>query len=154
MNWSKKYKKEYNSFKLLKIHKNENDFHIPGEYLNPNASSIPDKKPDFDVSIETKEHSIQITLSNYKIPYTQYLNPKIIQIISRFSDWIDYWSIDFNFQGDYMNCDWTAYRNPKSRELPLCSKIFNFKETGTYKIRIKVVNIIGHESEKDYIIEI
>ncbi len=157
-NWSKKYKKEFNSFKLLKIHNIENDFQIPGEYLNPNASSIPKlityKKPDFDVSIKTKEYTIQITLSNYKIPYTQYLDPNIIQKINHFSDWIDYWSIDFNFQGDYMNCDWTAYRNPKNRELHLSSKNFNFKQTGTYKIRIKVVNIIGHESEKDYVIEI
>jgi len=157
LNWKKRYKKDFNSFKLLAINDNQKEFYIPGKLLNPgnysNAGLVIYKKPDFEVSIKLDELSIQITLSSYEVPYISHLTPKIKNAISHFSDWIDYWTIDFDYQGGAMKCDWVSFRNPKNRGLRL-SKKNDYKIPGTYKIRIKVVNIIGHESEKEYIVKV
>ncbi|MEJ2295519.1 MAG: hypothetical protein P8Y23_12235, partial [Candidatus Lokiarchaeota archaeon] len=93
---------------------------------------------------------IQITLSSYELPYLKKLNSNLKQNISQFSDWIDYWGVDFNSQGDYMKCDWVSFRNPKKRELQLRSKSYDYKKPGNHTIKVKVTNIFGHEAEKEY----
>lgn len=158
LNWLKKYEKKFNSFKLLTLNNHESQFHIPGEFfdLNNDAESFLSiqNEPKFEVLIKIKDSSIQISLSSYELPYLNCLNAKLKHRISHFSDWVDYWAIDFDYQGDYMNCEWVSFRNPKKRELQLKSKSYNYKNPGSHTIKIKVINVFGHEAEKDYNIKL
>jgi DNA modification methylase len=158
LNWPQKYKKGFNSFKLLTLNDLENQFHITGEFLdlsNDVVSYLSIKnKPKFEVLFKIKDLSIQITLSSYKLPYLNHLNTNLRRKISHFSDWVDYWAVDFNYQGDYMKCDWVSFKNPKRRELHLSSKSYNYKTSGNKRIKIKVINIFGHEAEKEYNIKL
>lgn len=88
-------------------------------------------------------------------------------LTKKWTDWIDYWSVDFNFEskreiirqknpdtgemeeswtGDYIfENEWQSFRTKKDRSLELQS-VFHEYPTGIYKIAIKVVDIFGNDT--------
>ncbi|MCK4542283.1 MAG: site-specific DNA-methyltransferase, partial [Spirochaetales bacterium] len=88
-------------------------------------------------------------------------------LTKRWTDWIDYWSVDFNFEskreiirvpneetgeieerwtGDYVfENEWQSFRTKKDRALELIS-IFHECSPGRYKIAVKVVDIFGNDT--------
>ncbi|MDD2967256.1 MAG: site-specific DNA-methyltransferase [Desulfovibrionaceae bacterium] len=88
-------------------------------------------------------------------------------LTKKWTDWIDYWSVDFNFEskreiirqknpetgemeeswtGDYIfENEWQSFRTKKDRSLELQS-VFHEYPAGTYKIAVKVVDIFGNDT--------
>ena len=88
-------------------------------------------------------------------------------LTKKWTDWIDYWSVDFNFEskreiirqknpdtgemeeswtGDYIfENEWQSFRTKKDRSLELQSVLHEYP-TGTYKIAVKVVDIFGNDT--------
>jgi hypothetical protein len=90
-------------------------------------------------------------------------------LTKRWTDWIDYWSVDFNFEskkeiirvidektgeekeewtGSYIfENEWQSFRTKKDRKLEFTSA---FKEVpaGKMKIAIKVIDIFGNDTTK------
>jgi hypothetical protein len=88
-------------------------------------------------------------------------------LTKKWTDWIDYWSVDFNFEskreiirvqneetgkieerwtGDYIfENEWQSFRTKKDRTLELKST-FHECESGRYKIAVKVVDIFGNDT--------
>ena len=83
------------------------------------------------------------------------------------TDWIDYWAVDFNFEskreivrvkneengemeerwtGDYIfENEWQSFRTKKDRSLELIS-VFHECEPGRRKLAVKVVDIFGNDT--------
>ncbi len=98
---------------------------------------------------------------------------KITELVSKeiltkkWSDWIDYWAVDFNFEdrkeiinviedgkekevwtGDYIfDNEWQSFRTKKNRNLELVSAAKEMRK-GDYKVAIKVVDIFGNDTTK------
>ena len=88
-------------------------------------------------------------------------------LTKKWSDWIDYWAVDFNFAsrkeiikvvegdeekevwtGDYIfDNEWQSFRTKKNRNLELTSVVKELPK-GTYKVAIKVVDIFGNDTTK------
>jgi DNA modification methylase len=88
-------------------------------------------------------------------------------LTKKWSDWIDYWAVDFNFArrkeiikiiengeekevwtGDYIfDNEWQSFRTKKNRNLELISVAKEVLK-GTYKIAVKVVDIFGNDTTK------
>lgn len=88
-------------------------------------------------------------------------------LTKKWTDWIDYWSVDFNYEskreiirqkneetgeieeswtGDYIfENEWQSFRTKKDRSLELQS-VFHEYSAGTYKIAVKVVDIFGNDT--------
>ncbi len=88
-------------------------------------------------------------------------------LTKKWTDWIDYWSVDFNFEskreiirvhnedsgeieerwtGDYIfENEWQSFRTKKDRSLELRSA-FHECAPGRYKIAVKVVDIFGNDT--------
>jgi len=84
------------------------------------------------------------------------------------SDWIDYWSVDFDFEsqreivrivedgdekavwtGRYIfENEWQDYRTRTKRSLSLESAPFSYSTGGTYKVAVKVVDVFGNDTTK------
>ncbi len=89
-------------------------------------------------------------------------------LTNQWSDWIDYWAVDFNFgtkqelirinkdgeekqvwTGGYIfQNEWQSFRTKKDRGLELQSLPHEYLETGSYKIAIKVIDIFGNDTTK------
>lgn len=91
------------------------------------------------------------------------------QLTKHWTDWIDYWSVDFDFEskrelikvkssdtdeieerwtGDYIfENEWQSFRTKKDRKLELTS-VYNEYGAGRHKIAVKVVDIFGNDTMK------
>lgn len=88
-------------------------------------------------------------------------------LTKKWSDWIDYWAVDYNFAdrkeiikvtengeekevwtGDYIfDNEWQTFRTKKNRSLELVSAPREMKK-GDYKVAIKVVDIFGNDTTR------
>ncbi len=87
-------------------------------------------------------------------------------LTKKWTDWIDYWAIDFNYQdkketirigrngeakevwtGNYIfENEWQSFRQKKNPELELISAPYTYKQPGRYKIAVRVVDILGQDT--------
>ncbi|MCE7936873.1 site-specific DNA-methyltransferase [Candidatus Saccharibacteria bacterium CPR2] len=94
-------------------------------------------------------------------------------ITKKWSDWIDYWAVDFNFAdrkeiikvlegdeekevwtGDYIfDNEWQSFRTKKNRNLELTSAAREIVR-GKHKVAIKVVDIFGNDTTKVIEVEV
>jgi len=154
LNWKKKYDKKYHSFKILSLEKEIEPQVISKEFLgkttqNEVVSTI-QEPPDLSIKIHQNNNSVIIELINYNIPYLNSVSKNIRDKITSFSDWIDYWAIDYDFKKHIFNNMWNSFRTPKKRELALKSKPFLYDKPGKYNLSIKVIDIFGIETQKSY----
>ena len=158
MNWKKKYNKKAHPFKIISFKKEFETNLISKEFLNKTAQIVPVSlihgSQDLSVQIHQNYNSIIIELTNYKISFLDSVSRKIRDKITSFSDWIDYWAIDYDFKNDIFNIMWNSFRTPKNRELELKSKSYLYKKPGKYKLSIKIIDIFGIETQKTYEITI
>ncbi len=90
-------------------------------------------------------------------------------LTKKWTDWIDYWSVDFNFEskreivrakneatgemeevwtGDFIfENEWQSFRTRKDRSLELKTP-FHDCQPGRYKVAVKVVDIFGNDTMK------
>jgi hypothetical protein len=88
-------------------------------------------------------------------------------LTKKWSDWIDYWAVDFDFEsrkeiikviengeekevwtGDYIfDNEWQSFRTKKNRNLELVSVARELPK-GNYKVAVKVVDIFGNDTTK------
>jgi adenine-specific DNA-methyltransferase len=102
----------------------------------------------------------------YKDKKTELVEREILT--KKWSDWIDYWAVDFNFAdrkeivtetvkdgklverwtGDYVfDNEWQSFRTKKNRNLELVSAPKEITR-GKYKVAVKVVDIFGNDTTK------
>ncbi|MCK5803174.1 MAG: site-specific DNA-methyltransferase [Lentisphaeria bacterium] len=99
-------------------------------------------------TIAKKKDGICIELTNFVIPDTDLIPADVRDKISKWSDYIDYWAVDWDFQHDTFTNQWQTYRTRKNRKLELTSEAHTYDEPGTYKILIKVVDIFGNDTSR------
>ncbi|MFX0003846.1 MAG: site-specific DNA-methyltransferase [Candidatus Hermodarchaeota archaeon] len=157
LNWKKLYSKDPNSFKILSSDQEKEGISIPNVFL---IKGLKDKKlntfkesPDFNVNINQHNNKVKVELIDYKIPFEKFISEKIKEKIKSFTDWIDYWSIDFDYK-DFFENIWYSYRTPKKRILSLESETHQYVKSGNYNVSVKIIDILGIETRKSYKINI
>jgi hypothetical protein len=74
------------------------------------------------------------------------MRDKVGDAVKKWSDWIDYWAVDFDFNGDVFHNQWQSYRTRKEPKLELISDPHRFAEPGDKQILVKVVDIFGNDT--------
>jgi hypothetical protein len=77
------------------------------------------------------------------IPHTDLVPKELKDRIKRWSDWIDYWAVDFDFNNDTFHNAWVSYRTIKNRNITLKTEPFSYAKPGKYKIFVKVIDVFG-----------
>jgi len=157
-NWKLKYGKKVNPFNILSLESEMKKNVIPRNFLSKEIKEEEDYKISenayFDADIEKINNQAIIELKDYILPYVNLISNTLKKRIEKWTDWIDYWAIDFNNHNDSFHNMWVSYRTPKSRELKLIADPFHYDNKGNYEISIKVINILGFENIQNYKIEI
>jgi len=107
----------------------------------------------FKIDIKKFNMKISIELKDFVIPHTDLIPDQIKSKIKKWTDWIDYWAIDFDFRNNQFNNNWTSYRTRKDRDIRLKAEHI-YQNIGTYKIFIKIIDIFGVDTSQIYEIEI
>ncbi len=91
----------------------------------------------------------QVTLENFVIANTELIPDNVRGKVSKWSDYIDYWAVDWDFRNDTFMQDWVAYRTRKERKLPLVSDPHAYEQPGTYRALVKVIDIFGNDTSRE-----
>jgi hypothetical protein len=77
------------------------------------------------------------------------LIPEEVRVkIKKWSDYVDYWAVDWNYQNDTFNHGFVTYRTKQDRSLELKSDPHEFDSAGEYQVMIKVIDIFGNDTSK------
>lgn len=84
------------------------------------------------------------------------------------TDWIDYWAVDFDFESQkelirvvedgeekqvwtgrhVFENQWQSFRTRKDRDLELTSAAYTYDHAGTHKVAVKVIDVFGNDTTK------
>ena len=98
--------------------------------------------------------TMQVLLKDFVIPNTDLVPDEGRNNINQWSDYIDYWAVDWDFQNDTFIYGWVDYRTRKDRNLRLESDPYTYEKPGKYHVLIKVIDIFGNDTSQRYDIEI
>jgi adenine-specific DNA-methyltransferase len=104
--------------------------------------------------IITKGKVVTVELSDFVIPNDELIPPEVRQKIKKWSDYVDYWAIDWDFQNDTFINGWTSYRTRKDRTLLLKSEAHEYTEPGKYRVVVKVIDIFGNDTSQVFEVEL
>lgn len=101
-----------------------------------------------------KKQSIQVKLRDFVIPNSELIPDEVREKISKWSDYIDYWAVDWDFRNDTFMQGWVTYRTRKDRTLQLQSDCHTYKCHGKYRVLVKVIDIFGNDTSQAFDIEV
>jgi adenine-specific DNA-methyltransferase len=104
-----------------------------------------------EVDIEkSKKLTVRIKLKDFVIPNTELIPAEVRSMVKKWSDYIDYWAIDWDFQNDTFMQGWVNYRTRKDRSLGLVSDQHTYEKAGAYRVLVKVVDIFGNDTTQAF----
>ncbi len=122
---------------------------VPREAMDGRAVGKGDVRfsevPCLDVRVEkTGVREVRIRLQGYTFLHTSLIPEDVRREVRRWSDYIDYWAVDWDFKHRVFALDWVAFRMHKRRRLPLVSDPHGYEKAGEYCIGVRVVDILGN----------
>jgi hypothetical protein len=98
------------------------------------------------VAVKVKRLQAQLTLTDFVIPPDDV--PEEVRLaVTHWSQWIDYWAVDWDHQGDTFHNQWQTFRTRKDPKLAL-SATYTYAEAGEYRVVVKVIDILGNDTTK------
>jgi DNA modification methylase len=108
-----------------------------------------------DCSIEVQpKRRVIASLTGFALSGADGIDPDVMARIKKWSDFVDYWAVDWDFKNDTFMNGWVAYRTRKERRLSLVSDSHTYDAPGTYRVAVKVVDIFGNDTTKVYPVEV
>lgn len=132
---------------------------IPREVMEQQAASKGDVR-FFELAYleaeirRPKKLTAQVALKDFVIPNTELIPEEVRTKVKKWSDYIDYWSVDWDFQNDTFMQGWVAYRTRKERKLPLACDPHTYDRPGKYRILVKVIDIFGNDTSQAFDVEV
>ena len=132
-------------------------YQIPREVLEKKAVDQGDicfaELAYVDVQVKQKARAVSLRLSDFVV------NPDDVpeqarQSITHWSQYVDYWAVDWDFKGDTFHNQWQSYRTRRQLQLALETPAHGYTQPGTYRVMVKVIDILGNDTTKQFDLEI
>lgn len=129
---------------------------IPREVLEKKAVEQGDIKfyelASLNIKTKIVKNQLTVTLDNFIIPPDD-IPEEVRGSITHWSQWIDYWSIDWNYRDDTFHNEWQSYRTKLNPKIELTATN-QFEQKGKFTVLVKVIDILGNDTTKAIQIEI
>lgn len=99
-----------------------------------------------DVDVKQKGQQVTIALKGFIVPPDD-IPEDVRQNIKHWSQWIDYWSIDWNYRDDTFHNEWQSYRTRQNPKIDLSASNV-YEQKGNYTVLVKVIDILGNDTTK------
>jgi len=123
---------------------------IPREILDKKAVEQADIRffelASLSVNIEKKGMEERVKLTDFVIP-PQDVPEDVQKAITHWSQWIDYWAIDWNYKNDTFHNQWQSYRTRKNPKIEQEAS-HTYESPGEYQVVVKVIDILGNDTTK------
>lgn len=99
-----------------------------------------------ETEVKKSAHGYQVKLTDFVIPNLDLIPAEVKKLIKKWSDYIDYWSVDWDYKDDTFHNQWQSYRTKKDRSLELTSDPKQYDKKSDYKVMVKVIDIFGNDT--------
>jgi adenine-specific DNA-methyltransferase len=103
---------------------------------------------------QPRKLTAQVALKDFMIPNTELIPEEVRSKVKKWSDYIDYWAVDWDFQNDTFMQGWVAYRTRKERKLPLVSDSHVYEKPDKVRLLVKVIDIFGNDTTQAFDMEV
>jgi hypothetical protein len=129
---------------------------IPREVLEKKAVEQGDIKfyelAALKTKLKTEKLKTTLTLDNFIMPQDD-LPDDVRGSIKHWSQWIDYWAVDWNFKDDTFHNEWQSYRTKQNPKIDLTTS-HTYEKKGKYTVVVKVIDILGNDTTKAIQVEV
>jgi len=124
---------------------------IPRDVMDPRAAEKGDivfyELAYLEVDVKpTKDGRFVVELRDFAIPNLDLIPQEVRDKVKKWSDYIDYWAVDWDWNEDTFHNMWQSYRTRKERKLQLISDAHKYENSGNHKIMVKVIDIFGNDT--------
>ncbi len=123
---------------------------IPREVLEKRAVEQDDihfyELAALDVEVRQCKQCIEVELKNFFMPPDD-VPQDVTNAISHWSQWVDYWAVDWDYRDDTFHNQWRSYRTKKQPGMLLRAS-HEYDVPGSYTIAIKVIDILGNDTTR------
>ncbi len=107
-----------------------------------------------EVSKTSEVCQVIVELTDFVIPNDELIPPEVRAKIKKWSDYVDYWAVDWDFRDDTFVNAWTSYRTRRDRALQLKTDPHVYEQPGTYRTLVKVIDIFGNDTSQVFEVEV
>ena len=98
------------------------------------------------VDVKANKRNVFLKLKDFVIPPDD-VPEDARKAVKHWSQWIDYWAVDWDNRSDTFHNEWQTYRTRKDKALQL-EIIHAYADPGEYTIVVKVIDILGNDTTK------
>jgi adenine-specific DNA-methyltransferase len=98
--------------------------------------------------------SARVALKSFVISDTAFIPHDVRSRAKQWSDYIDYWAVDWDFRNDTFVQGWAAFRTRKERGLPLVSSAHPYENAGKRRILVRVIDIFGNDTRQAFDVDV
>ena len=98
------------------------------------------------VEAKADKRDVMLKLTDFMIPPDD-VPEDVRRTVKHWSQWIDYWAVDWDNKGDTFHNEWQTYRTRKEPKLDLETK-HTYDAPGEYTVVVKVIDILGNDTTK------
>ena len=123
---------------------------IPREVLDKRAVEQGDvhffELASLNLELKISGKKATVAIEDFVIPLDD-VPADIQKSVTHWSQWIDYWAIDWDNKNDAFHNEWQTYRTRKNPALELDAR-HEYTAPGNYTIVVKVIDILGNDTTK------
>ena len=123
---------------------------IPREVLDKRAVDQGDVRffelAALSVGVKLSGRRVTLSIDDFVIPLDD-VPDDVQKAVTHWSQWIDYWAVDWDNKDDTFHNEWQSYRTRESSTLAL-STAHEYAESGEYTVVVKVIDILGNDTTK------
>jgi DNA modification methylase len=98
------------------------------------------------VDVKANKRNVFLKLTDFVIPPDD-VPEEARKAVRHWSQWIDYWAVDWDNKGDTFHNEWQTYRTRKDKSL-LLETAYSYADPGEYTVVVKVIDILGNDTTK------
>ena len=129
---------------------------IPREVLDKKAVEQGDvhffELASLDLELKISGHKTSVIIKDFVIPLDD-VPSDIQKEIRHWSQWIDYWAIDWDNRNDTFHNEWQAYRTAVKPKLATES-FKEYSERGEHRVVVKIIDILGNDTTKMLLVKV
>ena len=105
-----------------------------------------------DRQADPEKHSAALTLDSFIMPQDG-VPAQVREQVTHWSQWIDYWAVDWDYRNDTFNNQWQSYRTRAKPRLKLAAE-HTYGEPGKRTVVVKVIDILGNDTTRRLELEV
>jgi adenine-specific DNA-methyltransferase len=129
---------------------------IPREVLDKRAVEQGDIRffelAALGLDVKCSGRQVTLRLTDFVIPLDD-VPEEIQRAITDWSQWVDYWAVDWDNKGDAFHNQWQTYRTKKGPAIEKAAT-HEYDQGGKYQVVAKVIDILGNDTTKTLTVEV